>query len=289
MNKVFAALAVATYLAIVVFMSQTNTTVRPNTDSEYSKVTAMIVNASGKNGGSGVILASGLAGSLVLTNKHVCEVVVAGGNVKTTTGTYPVTDFKVYPKHDLCLVKVSENLGIRTQIADGTPEIYTESIVAGHPHLLPVIVSRGHFSETMQIEVMIGSEPCTKKESGEMLMYCLFYGRKPIIKKYDSQVISSLIMPGSSGSGVFNKSGEIAGLVFAGSDGLSYAYIVPQNFVLEFATTHGQYPWTKVDPSNKVKAEAKSLLNPNKFCMSPRKGSFLCGGGVLINPIWSRE
>ena len=57
----------------------------------------------------------------------------------------------------------------------------------------------------------------------------------PILKTYDSQHTSALVLPGNSGSAVFNSDGEIAGLVFAsGSRELHYGIIVPHEYVKFF-------------------------------------------------------
>jgi V8-like Glu-specific endopeptidase len=43
-----------------------------------------------------------------------------------------------------------------------------------------------------------------------------FVGGIPDIMQYDSTLVTATIMPGSSGSGVYNENKELAGVVFAG-------------------------------------------------------------------------
>jgi hypothetical protein len=63
----------------------------------------------------------------------------------------------------------------------------------------------------------------------------------------DARVVSNLIQPGSSGSGVFNQQGELIGVVFAGaSRDFSFGFIVPQEYVLDFVKTAHNLAWVAV-------------------------------------------
>ncbi len=62
----------------------------------------------------------------------------------------------------------------------------------------------------------------------------MFFGGLPVITTYQARVTSNFIQPGSSGSAVFNSDGYIAGLVFAGSGPISWAHIVPAEYVNYF-------------------------------------------------------
>lgn len=226
---------------------------RPTSAAEYARVTVMITNEKQTSGGSGSIMRSGANGSYVLTNKHVCELIQVGGRVITDTQRVRITHYKVYPKHDLCLIKVDEDLGITTALADKDPAIYSEANVTGHPQLLPTIVTKGHFSGKEEIDVMVGVEPCDGSEGPEDMMSCIFTGQKALVKRFESQAVSALIMPGSSGSGIFTDKGELAAVVFAGSQGLSYGFIVPYKFVKDFLKNNAIYKWREVDPKAKAK------------------------------------
>jgi hypothetical protein len=95
--------------------------------------------------------------------------------------------------------------------------------------------THGHFSDHRTIQVLTGFKECTEADwKGDNGLLCLFLGGIPIVKVYDSQVSSVLIMPGSSGSPVFNSSGYIAGLVFAGSGTIGFSFLVPQEYVYDF-------------------------------------------------------
>lgn len=213
----------------------------PQSDADYGKTSVSITLAGKRSGGSGVILRSSAAKSIILTNKHVCNLIQNGGVVNNDQGTYPVASFKVYPKHDLCLVEVIADLHMNTKLAERAPAEFDKIIVAGHPALLPTLITKGHFAKHMNIDLIVGTEECDGSETEENAFYCMMIGVKPIVRSFESQVTSALIMPGSSGSGVFNEKGELAGLVFAGpGEGLGFGFIVPYEYVADFLkSAHG--------------------------------------------------
>jgi hypothetical protein len=138
-------------------------------------------------------------------------------------------------QHDLCEVKVNANLKVNTKVAEHAPAPYSQATVVGHPSLYPIIITKGNFSGRMLIDVRTGTRECTKEDfESENGILCLLLGGIPVVETYDAQLIAATIMPGSSGSPVFDENGEIAGLVFAGSGELSYGFIVPQEYVKAF-------------------------------------------------------
>lgn len=213
----------------------------PRTVPEYANTSAMITLDNKRSGGSGVILKSTATQSWVLTNKHVCQLIQNGGLVITAQGEYPVHSFKIYKRHDLCLISVMVNLHVNTHLASKPPAVYSTGTIAGHPALLPTIVTTGHFANRITIALMVGAAPCDGSETDEELLMCIFMGKKPIIQPFEAQPITATIMAGSSGSGVFNSKGEIAGLVFAGEEGLSYGFIVPYEYVKDFLVNQDRY------------------------------------------------
>lgn len=268
--------------------SSPSKTIHPKTGPEFAKTAAMILAKSKTSGGSGVILNSTATGSIILTNAHVCEIIKTGGYVKTINKEVKVRHYKVYTKHDLCLVSVNEDLGVNTQLSPKTPEKYSESVTSGHPNLLPPIVSRGLFSQNLEIEIMVGQKPCDGTETGNDIMYCIFMGAKPVIKKYDSQVISSLIMAGSSGSAVFDSNGYIAGLVFAGSpDGLSYGFIVPHKYVYDFILNSTNYRWKRVSRNLKPSSYLNKVVELRDTCRLFK--TIPACSKITFQSIWSQK
>lgn len=226
-----------------------------------SQVTVMVKNYSGSAGGSGVVIEHGPTRSLVLTNGHVCGLVEkTGGLIKHDTGEYFVTGTMLSIQHDLCVISVAADLKNSVRIAEKTPELYSEATITGHPALLPNIISKGHFGNNQIVRVFTGVKPCTEEDmrNPNNFAMCIFLGGFPIIKTFESQIVSALIQSGSSGSAVLNSNGELSGLVFAGAgDGLSYASIVPYQYIISFL--YGEFNVNKlVKPTNEM------VLNPNQ-------------------------
>lgn len=211
-------------------------TTKKRTLADLSKSTVMITNMAGNSGGSGVVILSSKTQSEVLTNAHVCAILEKGGKVVTEAGkSYLATGYQKSEDHDLCLIAVAAELGNAAKVGTTSPKAMDTSVVIGHPALLPTTVTNGHFGETVIVEVFTGLEPCTGEEkSQEEMLLCMFFGGKPVIKNYNATYSSSTIMPGSSGSAVYNGTGEVVGLVFAGRGGLGYAYTVPFSYLKEF-------------------------------------------------------
>lgn len=196
-----------------------------------------ITNLESNSGGSGTIYSSDSSHSEVLTNAHVCGVVKNGGLVHTSSGgSYMVTSFKVSEIHDLCLLTVAADLGGHTRISLAPPTLLDTSTVAGHPRLLPLIVTSGHFSQKMIIQIMTGVKACTQEDlqNPDTILFCVFAGGLPIIKSFESLVVSNTIQPGSSGSAVYDSTGALAAVIFAGAGDFGYGLAVPQEYVYSF-------------------------------------------------------
>lgn len=237
MSKRFVSIVVGliSLVAIASIVSHLDT---KTTNNEKASATVAITNLAGNSGGTGVILDSGTGESHVLTNGHVCEVVRAGGLVHTDDGHKKIVlSYKKSSLHDLCLLTVAGNLGVSSSVASSLPSRYSQATISGHPSLLPTIITSGHFSGRSIIDVVIGFKPCTDADIVTDPFSCLFFGGTPIIKSFETQTVSATIKPGSSGSAVYDSSGRIAGLVFAGSGELGYAFIVPLEYIITFLET----------------------------------------------------
>lgn len=212
-----------------------NGAAHPTSNQDLAKVTVMVTNMEANSGGSGVIVHSTYNESTVLTNAHVCRVVEHGGLVTGAHTQGSVTKYQVSTMHDLCLITTNVNMGANTEVAKESPGSYTQATVTGHPLLLPTVITRGNFSDKQIIAVMTKMRACTDDDfKGPNAGICMFVGAVPVIKLYQSQVTSATIQPGSSGSAVFNDSGYISGLIFAGSGPLSYGHMVPVEYVSNF-------------------------------------------------------
>ena len=214
----------------------------PKTTAEFKKTSVRVYNTKMNSGGTGSIFSSDKHGSEILTNKHVCRLVEQGGFVEQNTKMYAVVSYKKFTDHDLCLIKVKHNFNINLKVSKKLAKASDTIYVSGHPHLLPHIVTKGHLSDNMEITLIVG----IKNSCSEDPVMCMFFGGDPVFQNFNSQVISNLIQPGSSGSAVFNDDGDVVGVVFAGSGDLSFGFIVPQKYILYFLSMTEYIPFTPV-------------------------------------------
>lgn len=208
-----------------------------NKTEEITSPTVMITNMKGNSGGSGVVISTNEQESEILTNAHVCELLPFGGKVTTTYGqSHVVKYYKQDIDHDLCLVIIGAKLQGVAKVAKTKPKLYENATISGHPSLLPNVVSKGHFSGNKVISVFQGIRPCTANDmmDDNTTLVCLFFGGMPIVRTFEAEVVTALISAGSSGSAVYNEKQELSGLAFAGKGDLSYAFVVPFEYVSSF-------------------------------------------------------
>lgn len=245
----------------------------------------MVTNTTGNSGGTGVILDSSPTKSRVLTNSHVCKVVEKGGLVTGQAGTFLVSTYKHSQAHDICMITVDGDLRYNTKVAKSPPTAYYENAtISGHPGLLPTVKTTGHFSGRKTIEVVTSFKKCTAEDGQDpgKAMFCLLLGGIPEIKRYDSTLVTATIMPGSSGSGVYNSNNELSGLAFAGSGNIGYAFTVPYEYLVNFINTEASTltdlrpsPYVDLfgndqDSSKKSKTtETEIMEKARKVCSSP--------------------
>lgn len=196
----------------------------------------VMLTALSRGGGTGVIIASSTNESKVLTNGHVCNVLTNGGVAITTRGQrHTVAELLFYEHHDLCLATVKANLGPAADIAGRASADYSQATVSGHPRLLPNVVSTGHFSSHQIIDVWLGTKPCSYEQlrSKENIgKFCRFFRHIPVIKTYETRLVTAATMPGSSGSAIYDTSGDLSALVFAGNQATTFA--VPYEYLVDF-------------------------------------------------------
>lgn len=262
--KILIGLSVATVTAAYITLYQEN---KPNVTSS----TVMITNIEGNSGGSGVIIYRSSNESMILTNKHVCEILPEGGLIQTTSGEkYTVSKYRESEMHDLCLIYTQADLKYNTDLASSAPKMYEKATVSGHPNLLPNVVSSGHFSGNKVINVLTGFRECTKEDfKSDVGLLCLLFGKMPVVKTYETILVTAMIMPGSSGSAVYNEDLKISGVVFAGQGDMSYAFIVPYEYVHYFLyeeETQIKYPNYVVNLAPKLKGKIVNLDYVKQVC-----------------------
>ncbi len=241
------------FLGILALLFGTTAFAAPTTVEEFRNVTVQVTNAEESSGGSGTIIKSTSSGSLVLTNRHVCELTAEGGYVITTKGKYAVQKIQKAENHDLCLVYVTVNLGVNATVAKETPQPGDPIRVSGHPFLLPHMLVEGHLSSAMQVTILTDVVKCTEADYKEAEDLCYWFGGVPVVREYNATTTSALIAPGNSGSAVYNADGEIVALVFAGTGrGMSPGILVPHEYIVGFLKDAGKGKWTNVSQGKKL-------------------------------------
>lgn len=247
----------------------------PKTVAELKETSVRIMNLEMTSGGTGSIFRSFSNASHILTNKHVCRLIEPGGIVDYKGKQYLITHYKKFLDHDLCLVRIAVNLNVNLEVAEKMAEESSTAIVSGHPNLLPHIVTVGHLTERMIIQLMVGIKPCTEEDVQQQPLVCMFMGGMPVIKSLESRVISNLIKPGSSGSAVFNRKGELIGVVFAGSSReFSYGFIVPQEHLVSFIKRAHTIKWVAVGTPVNDEGVSNRVFN-FKFCEKIEEEKFI--------------
>lgn len=266
-SKLIGLLMFGTVVSLGMHFFSSDSKDRPTQTRDFAKTSVMIVDAEMRSGGTGVVLRSTDTYSEILTNKHVCRLVEAGGLVIQNGNRYLVDSIKKYSKHDLCLVKIYQSLGINTEVSKTPPRDFEDAFISGHPALLPHVLTKGNFSGRQIIQLLVGIKKCTvQEENGPYGMYCTLMGGIPIVQSFASQLVTGTILPGSSGSGVFNSKGEISGLVFAGrGDGLGYAFIVPHEFVVDFIQNEANTEYKPVN-QNQYDSLIRRIFEKQKSC-----------------------
>ncbi len=281
-NK-FIGLAAVIAIALIGYSAIKKHADLPETLTDYANKSVKVLALNLQSGGTGSILTSGPAGTQILTNKHVCQLIQVGGVVRTESDVdYPVISFRVYSKHDLCVININKDLNNSIVLAKNEPKLFDGALVSGHPALLPTIITVGHFSHTQIIQIMIDSKACDGTEKGDEALMCMFMGAKPVLKSLEAQATSALIMPGSSGSAVYNSHGELAGVVFAGSQGLSYSFIVPYKYVKDFVTHLSSYPLQTPNAKQKPTSFFNNYLKYKTVCSKHPELTSFCKSSAIL-------
>lgn len=235
--------------------------------SKVPRYTVMITNLAKNSGGSGSVIYRDSSSSLVLTNAHVCEVVKNGGLVhEATTGTtHNVVSFRQSTTSDLCAILIEGDVGQAAPLARFAPRMYDDATISGHPHLMPNIITKGHFSGKQIIPVLTGWRDCTPEDSAnpDTAAFCGIIGKMPVVHNYQAIATSALIRPGSSGSAVYNDRGEISAVIFAGEGDLGFGYAVPHEYVVMFLTQELKILPTQV-PNGNLAERAPASRTSNK-------------------------
>ena len=160
---------------------------------------------------SGVVIKSDEMGSLILTNKHVCEPHKLSENVKSFLGGIPsyiqliaynksiaiAQPMKVAINSDLCLLHTTQTNLTPVKIAKIPVKLSEKVHTCGNPYAVESMCYTGYASKYVPIFFML------------------------------YRLTSLPARPGQSGSGVFNNNTELVGLISLGDSDGTFSAMVP--------------------------------------------------------------
>jgi putative serine protease PepD len=170
--------------------------------------------------GTGFSVSEDGDGSTIITNKHVCnmkddatyELTLADGS------KHSATFVKVAPGADLCVLHTGQGID-PVVLAKQDAKKGDEVSVIGAPHGMYPMFTSGIVSGYYWIDM-------SESEYGSFEVHVY------------AQMFSAPIYPGSSGSPVFDTSGKVVGIVFAGrSDADHMSWLIPVSEINRFLDT----------------------------------------------------
>lgn len=172
-------------------------------------------------GGTGFAIKGKSGKEYIMTNKHVCGVADANGNVRIKSGGKFYTRKVMYRDsvHDLCLIQGIKGLA---PITIGSNQNVGEyQYVIGHPGLRDLTTSVGEYIGRTTVQLIIEAatrQQCDGKVYELSPFQQLFMGMEFVcLKSYEALSTSAVIYGGNSGSPVVNVWGNLVGVAFAGS------------------------------------------------------------------------
>lgn len=186
-------------------------------------------------GGTGFAIKAKSGKTVIVTNDHVCSMIVSGNTILVIDRDNNPTTRKILYKSDVTDLCVIEGLDDVEGLSIGSePSVGQVIAIVGHPSLRPLTLSRGEIIGAEDVHIAVG--PIGKPDEGGSLL-----GRT--IKEEDCQLpknrivkinilftevsicltvvkeaymSNALIQPGSSGSPAVNFWGNVIGVAFAG-------------------------------------------------------------------------
>lgn len=178
-------------------------------------------------GGTGFVIKTPSGGKVTVTNRHICDGLGNQGlplYAETTDGRYSKLNvIEISQDNDLCILNAVpglDGLDLGGDLENGD-NIY----VVGHPYLWDVLMTEGEIAGVTTI-LLRGNEnhdgECKYLNGKQSIFGCIEF--------FESYVSSVKTAGGNSGSPVVNGSGDVVGVLFAGTQA-GYSAIVPISYL----------------------------------------------------------
>lgn len=160
----------------------------------------------------------------VITNNHVCS--VSDKSVLWAHNEYGDTWHRLDivtrdGEHDLCLLS-SPTVTSGLKLGEKGGWLKDTIRVMGHPGMRPLTESRGKITEISEAGVQGHADTeaaCNKPWMKWVSQHTFFGMQSACFEIRESYIVDALVIPGSSGSPVFNEAGLVIGIIYAAGPG----------------------------------------------------------------------
>lgn len=194
---------------------------------------AYVTNKEGTSGGTGFHVKAPSGKMYLVTNGHVCKGVEKDGVVYVRLGegdtSVPRNVIQESPSTDLCLVEPLPQARA-VKLSEKDPESGDILAAIGHPRLFQITKTQGITIGPRKVEFIQSFNPepgtCDEPKNVRKEITLLFWKIPACLVAVDAIQTTITILPGSSGSPIFDEQFRVKGIAFA-SDESAWAAIVP--------------------------------------------------------------
>lgn len=200
-----------------------------------------VTNKEGTSGGTGFHVRAKSGEKYLVTNAHVCEGIEKDGEVYVRLATedlpIPRHVLQKSPTTDLCLVEALPQAK-PVEMAESDPGAGDLLTAIGHPKLFQMTETSGLVIGPRKITMLDRLIPlpgeCDEPKHERKEIDILFFKVPACLIHLDAIQTTVVILPGSSGSPLFDEAGKVRGVAFGADSNDNWAAIVPVSDLREF-------------------------------------------------------